>query len=148
MLKVLTIIYREELALAQATFYSPIFRCLAAARILLFPKTIAQFKSMKLMGKLKHPTRKHDPLYFLVHHYYISRQFTLRQRVDVAMEHHKYELQVYNCEYMRQVYRSNGAPTNSLEATLLSLIFIRDLPPLNSRQKASSLYQVQGGLYD
>ena len=108
MLKALTIVYREELAQAQATFYSPIFRCLAAARILLFPKTIAQFKSMKLMGKLKHPTRKHDPLYFLVHHYYISRQFTLRQRVDVAMEHHKYELQVYNCEYMRQVYRSNG----------------------------------------
>ena len=108
MLKALTIVYREELAQPLATFYSPIFRCFAAARILLFPKTIAQFKTMKLMGKLKHPTRKHDPLYFLVHHYHISRQFTLRQRVDVAMEHHKYELQVYNCEYMRQVYRSNG----------------------------------------
>jgi hypothetical protein len=107
-LKALTIVYREELAQTQATFYSGIFRCLAAARILLFPKAIVQFKSMKLMGKLNHPARKHDPLYFLVHHYYISRQFTLRQRVGVAMQHHKYELQVYNCEYMRQVYRSNG----------------------------------------
>jgi uncharacterized protein len=107
-LKASTIVYREEIAQTRATFYSPFFRCLAAARILLFPKTIAQFKSIKLMAKLNHPTRKHDPLYFLAHHYYVSRQFTLRQRVDVAMEHHKYELQVYNCEYMRQVYRSNG----------------------------------------
>jgi uncharacterized protein VirK/YbjX len=107
-LKVLTIVYREELAQPQGTFYSAIFRCAAAARILLFPRTIVQFKSMKLMAKLKHPTRNHDPLYFLAHHYYISRKFTLRQRVDVAMEHHKYELQIYNCEYMRQVYRSNG----------------------------------------
>ena len=108
MLKVLTIIFREELAQPQATVYFAIFRCLAAARILLFPKTIAQFKTMNLMRKLNHPTRKRDPLYFLVHHYYISRQFTLRQRVNVAIGHHKYELQVYNCEYMRQVYRSNG----------------------------------------
>ena len=108
MLKALTMVYREELARTQATFYSPIFRCLAAARILSFPKTIAQFKSMKLMAKLNHPTRRHDPLYFLAHHYYVSRQFTLRQRADVAMDHHKFELQIYNCEYMRQVYRSNG----------------------------------------
>jgi uncharacterized protein VirK/YbjX len=107
-LKILTTIYSEELAQPQATFYFAILRCLAAARILFFPKAIAQFKTMELMKKLNHPTRKQDPLYFLVHHHYISRQFTLRQRVDVAMEHHKYELLVYNCEYMRKVYRSNG----------------------------------------
>jgi uncharacterized protein VirK/YbjX len=108
MLKALTIVYREELAQPLATFYSPICRCLAAARILLFPKTIAQFKSMNLVEKLNHPTRKLDPLYFIVHKYYVSKQLSLRQRVDVAMEHHKYESQVYNREYMRQVYRSNG----------------------------------------
>ena len=107
-LKALTIVYREERAQTEGTFYSAIRRCLAAARILLFPNTIAQFNSMNLMGKLNHPTRKLDPLYFLAYRYYISKQFTLGQRVQVAMDHHKYELQFYNCEYMRQVYRSDG----------------------------------------
>jgi uncharacterized protein VirK/YbjX len=44
----------------------------------------------------------------LVHHFYISRRFTLRQRVDVAIDHHKYELQTANCDYARQVYRADG----------------------------------------
>jgi uncharacterized protein VirK/YbjX len=107
-LKALTIVYREELAQPRGTFYSPIFRCLAAARILLFPNAISQFHSMNLMEKLCHPTRKHDPLYFFVHNHYISRQFTLRQRADVAMSHHEYELQAYNRDYARRVYRSEG----------------------------------------
>jgi uncharacterized protein VirK/YbjX len=63
---------------------------------------------MKLMEKLRHPTREHDPLYFIVHHYYLSRRFSLRQRVDVAMTHHQYELQTYNGDYAREVYRSDG----------------------------------------
>jgi uncharacterized protein VirK/YbjX len=63
---------------------------------------------MNLIGKLRHSTRKHDPLYFLAHNYYISREFTLRERVDVAMNHHKYESQAFNCDYARQVYRSDG----------------------------------------
>ena len=75
---------------------------------LLFPNTIAQFNSLNVMGKLNHPTRKLDPLYFLGYRYHISKQFTLGQQVQVAMDHHKYELQTYNCEYMREVYRSDG----------------------------------------
>jgi uncharacterized protein VirK/YbjX len=63
---------------------------------------------MKLRQKLRHPARRHDPLYFLAHTYYISRRFTLRQRVEVAMSHHEYELQAYNSKYARQVYRSDG----------------------------------------
>jgi uncharacterized protein VirK/YbjX len=108
MLNALTAVYREERAEAQATFYSPILRCLAAARILLFPNIIARFSSLNLTEKLYHPTRNNDPLYFIVRHYYISRQFTLRQRVDVAMNHHEYELQAYTADYARQVYRSDG----------------------------------------
>ena len=108
LLKALTVVYREERAEAQATFHSPILRCLAAARILLFPHLVAQFNSLGLTEKLCHPTRKHDPLYFMARHYYISRQFTLRQRADVAINHHKYELQAYTSDYARQVYRSDG----------------------------------------
>jgi uncharacterized protein VirK/YbjX len=101
-------VYREECDQASATLWSPALRCLAAARILLFPKTVAQFNSMKLNHKLSHPARRHDPLYFLAHNYYISRRFTLRQRVGVAMCHHEYELQAYNSNYARQIYRSGG----------------------------------------
>jgi uncharacterized protein VirK/YbjX len=63
---------------------------------------------MNLVGKLRHPTGRHNPLYFLANRYYISKKFTLRQRVDVAMGHHKYELRTYNCDYARAVCSSDG----------------------------------------
>jgi uncharacterized protein VirK/YbjX len=107
-LKALTIVYREERARSQRTIYSTISRCLAATRIILFPRTVARFNSMNLIGKLKHKTRDHDPLYFVVYRYYISRQLTLSQRVQVAMDHHQYESQFFNCEYMKQTYNSDG----------------------------------------
>ncbi len=106
MLKALTVVYRE--GLAEGTHNSPILRFLAALRIMFFPSTIIQFHAMKLMTKLYNPTRKHDPLYFLVHDYYISKRFTLRQRVRCAINHHEYELESYTGEYARQVYRSDG----------------------------------------
>jgi uncharacterized protein VirK/YbjX len=106
MLRALAIVCREELG--NGTVYPSILRCLAALRILLFPRAIVRFNSMRIMLKLRHPTRKHDPLYFLAHNYYLSNQFTLGQRVQVAMDHHKYELQAYKREYMREVYRSDG----------------------------------------
>ena len=106
MLKTLTIVYRE--GLAEGTYYFPIVRFLAALRIMFFPNTIIRFNSMKLMTKLYNPTRKHDPLYFLVHDYYISKRFTLRQRVRCAINHHEHELESYTGEYARQVYRSDG----------------------------------------
>jgi len=101
-LKALTVTYREK------TSYSRMLRCSAALRIMLFPRTIYQFNSMNLIEKLRHPTGDHDPLYFIDHRYYISKQFTLRQRIDVAMGHHKYELQAYNPDYVKQVYELEG----------------------------------------
>jgi uncharacterized protein VirK/YbjX len=106
MLKALTTVYRE--GLAEGTYYSSILRFLAALRIMFFPITITRFHSMKIMTKMYNPERKHDPLYFLVHHYYLSKKFTLRQRVQTAMNHHEYELANYSSEYARQVYRSEG----------------------------------------
>jgi uncharacterized protein VirK/YbjX len=106
MLKALATVYRE--GLAERAFCFTILRCVFGLRIMFFSNAVFQFDSMKVFDKLRHPTRKHDPLYFLVHHYYVSKRFTLRQRLQVAMSHHKYELEAYGSEYMRQVYRSDG----------------------------------------
>ena len=65
MLKTLTIVYRE--GLEEGTYFYPVLRLLAALRIMFFPNTIIRFNSMKVMTKLYNPTRKRDPLYFLVH---------------------------------------------------------------------------------
>ena len=106
--KALMVVFREEQARPDRNVFSTIRRCLAAARAVLFPDLVAYFNSIDLMGKLKHPTRNLDPLYFLTYRYYVSKRFTLRQRAQVAMDHHKYESSLYNCEYMEQAYRSDG----------------------------------------
>jgi len=110
MLKALTIVYQE--GLAAGTHYSTMLRLLAALRILLFPHGVLQFHSMEILKKLYNPARTHDHLYFLAHNYYISRRFTLWQRVQSAITHHQFELKNYNSEYARQVYRSSGVPPN------------------------------------
>ena len=107
-LKALLIVYHEEMAKSKGTVYSAIVRLISSARILLFPRAIAQFNSMNLVEKLNHQARSHDPLYFIVYRYYISKQFTLSQRVQVAMDHHQHESKFFNCEYMKQTYRSDG----------------------------------------
>jgi uncharacterized protein VirK/YbjX len=105
--KALATVYREERQ-GRATVCFSALRSLAAARILFFPNVISQFNSMSIMDKLHHPTRKHDPLYFIAHTYYMSRQFNIRQRLDVALSHHLYESLTFNCNYAKQAYRSNG----------------------------------------
>ena len=106
MLKSLGIVYREAMVKQPLSF--AMLRVISALRILLFPRAIFQFHSMNVLEKLYNPTRIHDPLYFLVHNYYISRRFTLGQRVRSAMTHHKFELEHYKTEYMRLVYRASG----------------------------------------
>ena len=63
---------------------------------------------MAITNKLLNPSIPHDPLYFLVHTYYLSKRFTLRQRLRCAMDHHEYERMTYSCEYARRVYRTDG----------------------------------------
>jgi uncharacterized protein VirK/YbjX len=108
MLNAFATVYREERARPDGTVYSAISRTLAGARILLFPRIISQFNSMNLWDKLARPMRNRDPLYFIVYRYYISRLFTINQRVQVAMYHHRYESAVFNFEYIRKTYKSNG----------------------------------------
>ncbi len=92
----------------KGTVYCAIVRLITGARILFFPNAIAKFNSMNLMAKLEHKNRSQDPLYFIIYRYYISKRFTLSQRVQVAMNHHHHESQLFNCEYMKQTYRSDG----------------------------------------
>jgi uncharacterized protein VirK/YbjX len=106
MLRALSIVCHEEVR--ERTTYSAFFRVLAALRIVLFPNMMFKFHSMELTLKLYNPVRKHDPLYFLSHNYYISKHFSLRQRVQAATDHHRYELLNFDSEYARQVYRSDG----------------------------------------
>jgi uncharacterized protein VirK/YbjX len=107
-LTALKIVYREELGRPQGSVYCAIIRLINGARILLFPRAVDQISSMNVIEKLKHPTRNHDPLYFLIYRHYISKRFTISQRVQVALDHHKYESRFYNSEYISQVYRSGG----------------------------------------
>jgi uncharacterized protein VirK/YbjX len=107
-LKALLVSCREELARSDGTVFSAIRRVINGVRILFFPRAIARFKSMNLMEKLKHPTREYDPIYFIVYRYYISKQFTISQRMQIAMDHHHYESLFFNSEYIRQTYRSDG----------------------------------------
>ena len=72
------------------------------------PAGVLQFHSTEILKKLCNPARAHDPLYFLTHNYYISKYFSLLQRVQSAINHHQFELKNYSCEYARQVYRSSG----------------------------------------
>jgi hypothetical protein len=102
------LVVREEQARASRSLFSVAIRCLAAARILFIPNAIVQFNSINLLKKLNHPTRNCDPLYFIVYRFYLSRHFTIKQRVEIAINHHKYELSVYNCKYMEKIYRSDS----------------------------------------
>jgi uncharacterized protein VirK/YbjX len=106
--KALLVSYREALARPEGTGFSAIKRVINGVRILFFPRKIVQLKSMNLMGKLKHPTRDHDPLYFVVHRYYISKQLTVRERIKIAVDHHHYESLFFDGEYIRKTYRSDG----------------------------------------
>jgi uncharacterized protein VirK/YbjX len=107
MLKALSIVYHEEVV-EGATTYSLFFRFLAALRIVLFPNVMFKFHSMELASKLYNPFRKHDPLYFLAHKFHISKQLSLRQRTQAAIDHHEYEFKNYDSEYARQIYHSGG----------------------------------------
>jgi hypothetical protein len=100
-LKALRMVYRQgDLSM---------LRLFAALRILFFPKAIYKVHSLGLMTKLSNPARKLEPLYFLSHKHYISRYLTLRQRVQIAIDHHEYEFKNYNREYAAKVYHSGGA---------------------------------------
>ena len=85
-----------------------LLRILAASRILFFPGLLLQYLKINIWRKLKCGTRKHDPMYFLVHKYYLSKRLTVKERIQSAIEHHAYELKNFNRLYESDVYRGIG----------------------------------------
>lgn len=52
-----------------------------------------------------------DTFFFLTHDYYLSRFFTVAQRIDCAIAHYSYEGQNCTTAYVRSVYHSQGGLT-------------------------------------
>ena len=71
-------------------------RMLAASRILFFPQLLLQYLKINIWRKLKCGTRKHDPMYFLVHEKGFRNSYTmLWQQFDAReIDRHVYELDV------------------------------------------------------
>jgi uncharacterized protein VirK/YbjX len=82
------------------------FRLLAACKILAFPLKLKHLRSLNFMGPYFSNKKKRDTFFFLTHDYYLSRAFTLAQRVDCAINHYSFEGQNYGPNYHRSVYQS------------------------------------------
>ena len=88
LLRALAIVFLEGKAEGTSRCY---LRLLWAMRIFFFPSELRRFRYLPLNSHLDDHARS-DPLYFLVHKYYISKHFTLRQRLRSALDHHEFEL--------------------------------------------------------
>jgi uncharacterized protein len=80
-------------------------RALAACRILGFPRKLATLWGMKFMGPYFRAQRKRDAFFFLTHEFYLSKYFSVRQRIDCAIDHYRFEEQRRTPAYRRAVYQ-------------------------------------------
>jgi hypothetical protein len=81
-------------------------RLMASCRILAYPLKLRQLWRLKFMGPYFLSQEKKDRFFFLTHDYYLSRFFTLAQRIDCAIAHYSYEGQNGTPAYLRSVYHS------------------------------------------
>jgi uncharacterized protein VirK/YbjX len=82
------------------------FRLIAASRILRFPLKLRRLWSLNFMSPYFSLNNKRDTFFFLTHHYYLSKAFSLAQRIDCAVAHYSFEGQNYGPIYHRSVYQS------------------------------------------
>ena len=87
------------------------YRFIAACRILRFPTKIKSLWLLKFMRTYFPRARGRDTFFFLTHEYYLSRYFTLGQRVDCAISHYRYESGYHGDTYHAQIYPSPRALT-------------------------------------
>jgi uncharacterized protein VirK/YbjX len=85
--------------------YQAFLRAGAACRILLFP---SQMKQLQELGLMKKDHFEVDRFFFLTHKFYLSRKFTLAQRIQCAIDHCAYEKRNHGALYHDLVYRSSG----------------------------------------
>src|ERR1700689_3951502 len=81
-------------------------RLIAATRILSFPSKLKRLWSLNFMRPYFSDDKNRDTFYFLTHNYYLSRYFTLAERVDCAISHYSFEGENYGPTYRRSVYQS------------------------------------------
>src|SRR5580700_3417835 len=81
-------------------------RLIAATRILSFPSKLKQLWSLNFMRPYFPDEENRDTFYFLTHDYYLSRYFTLAERVDCAISHYSFEGENYGPTYRSSVYQS------------------------------------------
>jgi uncharacterized protein VirK/YbjX len=79
---------------------------MAAFRVLSFPLKLKRLWSLNFMRPYFPAQKKPDTFFFLTHDYYLSRCFTLAQRIDCAITHYGFEGQNYGPTYHRSVYQS------------------------------------------
>lgn len=79
---------------------------MAGSRILAFPSKLRQLWSLDFLRPYFCETHKRDTLFFLTHDYYLSRYFSLAQRIDCALAHYGFERQQHGAGYRRSVYQS------------------------------------------
>lgn len=82
------------------------FRLMAASRILWFPSKLRRLSSLNFMKPYFSAEKKRDTFFFLAHDYYLSKAFTLAQRIDCAVAHYGFEGKNYGPTYHRSVYQS------------------------------------------
>jgi uncharacterized protein VirK/YbjX len=82
------------------------FRLMAACRILPFPSKLKQLWSLNFLRPDFSDEKKRDTFFFLTHNHYLSRDLTLVQRVDCAVNHYSFERQNFGPDYHRSVYHS------------------------------------------
>jgi uncharacterized protein VirK/YbjX len=82
-------------------------RLVAACRILAYPQKLRTLWQMKFMGPYFKGYKPRDRFFFLTHNYYLSRYFTVAQRIDSAIFHYRFEGE--NCPpgYLPAVYESS-----------------------------------------
>ena len=82
-------------------------RLAASCRILAYPQKIRQLWNMKFMGAYFSGHKQGDRFFFLTHNYYLSRYFTVAQRIDSAIFHYGYESKNCTAAYLHAVYHSS-----------------------------------------
>src|SRR5450432_1054115 len=86
-------------------------RLIASWRILAFPLKLRQLWKLKFMSQYFLANNKQDTFFFLTHEHYLSRYFTLAQRIDCAIAHYGFEGQNCTPAYRQSVYQSRSGLT-------------------------------------
>jgi len=81
-------------------------RLIAASRILRFPLKLRRLWTLNFISPYFSLNNKRDTFFFLTHHYYLSKTFSLAQRIDCALAHYSFEGRNYGPIYHRSVYQS------------------------------------------